>query len=71
MWPALRARAKNRRAHHWGKTQGKIGFDGGKVALERPRLRGFGGKEQPLPGWEGAMTELRRFAKKDELGTSC
>jgi putative transposase len=27
------------------------------VAIERPRLRGFDGKEQPLPSWEGAMTE--------------
>ncbi|MGH6811071.1 MAG: hypothetical protein ACREDM_01555 [Methylocella sp.] len=34
-------RAKNRRAHHWGKTQGKIGFHGAKVALARPRPRGF------------------------------
>src|SRR3979490_9691 len=41
----------------WGKTKGKIGFHGGKVAIERPRLRGFDGKEQALPSWEGATTE--------------
>ena len=51
------ARGKNRRAHRWGKTKGKIGFHGGKVAIERPRLRGFNGKEQALPSWEGATTE--------------
>jgi len=51
------ARGKNRRAHRWGKTKGKIGFHGGKVAIERPRLRGFDGKEQALPSWEGATTE--------------
>jgi hypothetical protein len=30
---------------------------GGKVAIERPRLRGFDGKEQALPSWERATTE--------------
>jgi putative transposase len=50
-------RGKNRRAHRWGKTKGKIGFHGGKVAIERPRLRGFDGKEQALPSWEGATKE--------------
>jgi hypothetical protein len=35
------ARGKKRRAHRWGKTKGKIGFHSGKVAIERPRLRGF------------------------------
>ena len=30
-----------RQAHRWGKTKGKIGFHGGKVEIERPRLRGF------------------------------
>ena len=51
------ARGKKRRAHRWGKTKGKIGFHSGKVAIERPRLRGFDGKAHPLPSWEGAMTK--------------
>jgi len=51
------ARGKNRRAHRWGKTKGKIGFHGGKAAIERPRLRGFNGKEQALPSWEWATPE--------------
>src|SRR5206468_6100124 len=33
------ARSEARRAHRWGKTTGKIGFHGGKVAIERPRDR--------------------------------
>jgi len=51
------ARGKQRTAHRWGKTKGKIGFHGGKVEIERPRLRGFDGKEQPLPSWEGTVME--------------
>src|SRR5271156_4219205 len=63
------ARGKNRRAHRWGKTKGKIGFHGGKVAIERPRLRGFNGKEQALPSWEGATTEdwLAKWAMNQML----
>ena len=49
--------ATERRAHRWGKTKGKIGFHGGKVEIERPRLRGFDGKEQALPSWEAAQAE--------------
>jgi hypothetical protein len=44
-------------APRWGKTKGKIGFHGGKVEIERPRLRGFDGKEQPVPSWEAAVAE--------------
>src|SRR5438034_3625251 len=51
------ARGRNRRAHRWGKTKGKIGFHGGKVEIERPRLRGFDGKEEPVPSWEAAVAE--------------
>ena len=51
------ARGADRQAHRWGKTKGKIGFHGGKVEIERPRLRGFDGKEQPVPSWEAAVAE--------------
>jgi putative transposase len=51
------ARGADRQAHRWGKTKGKIGFHGGKVEVERPRLRGFNGKEQTLPSWEAAVAE--------------
>jgi len=49
---AAHARGKGRQAHRWGKTKGKLGFHGGKVEIERPRLRGFDGKEQALPSWK-------------------
>src|SRR5271169_3466410 len=51
------ARGHFRRAHRWGKTKGKIGFHGGKVEIERPRLRGFEGKELAVPSWEAAIAE--------------
>jgi transposase-like protein len=51
------ARGHFRRAHRWGKTKGKIGFHGGKVEIERPRLRDFNGKELAVPSWEAAVAE--------------
>jgi transposase-like protein len=51
------ARGDDRQAYRWGKTKGKIGFHGGKVEIERPRLRGFDGKEQAVPSWEAAVAE--------------
>ena len=32
---ARHARGDGRRGHRWGRTQGKIGFHAGKVAVER------------------------------------
>src|SRR5712672_2906446 len=43
--------------HRWGRTKGQLGFHGGKVALERPRVRARDGGELPLPSWEAAMAE--------------
>src|SRR5271168_4701089 len=51
------ARGRLRRAHRWGRTRGKIGFHGGKVEIERPRLRGFDGKELAVPSWEAAVAQ--------------
>ena len=34
-----------RRAHRWGRTRGRIGFYGGKIEVERPRVRGVDGRE--------------------------
>ena len=38
------ARGPFRRAHRWGKAKGKIGFHGGNIEIERPRLRSFRGQ---------------------------
>jgi putative transposase len=54
---AMHVRGPSRQAHRWGKTKGKIGFHGGTVEVERPRLRGFDGKERALPSWETAVAE--------------
>src|ERR1039458_4578400 len=51
------ARDEGRRAHRWGRTKGKIGFHGGKIAVERPRVRDFDGAERTLPSWESAVGE--------------
>jgi putative transposase len=50
-------RGDGRHGHRWGHTRGKIGFHGGRVELERPRVRGFAGKELALPSWERAVAE--------------
>src|SRR3979490_1831898 len=42
------------RAHRWGRTQGRIGFHGGKIEVERPRVRGVDGREVTIPSWETA-----------------
>src|SRR5712671_7333294 len=58
------SRSEDRRGHRWGRTAGKIGFHAGKVAIERPRVRGLNGKELPLENWEQAVNEdwLGRWA---------
>src|ERR1700730_4142236 len=48
---------KQRRGHRWGRTKGKIGFHGGKVDIERPRVRELNGIELLLPSWEKAIEE--------------
>jgi transposase-like protein len=61
---ARHSRGEGRHGYRWGRTQGKIGFHGGKVGIERPRVRKIGGKEVVLPNWERAITEdwLGRWA---------
>jgi transposase-like protein len=58
------ARGQGRRGHRWGHTTGKIGFHGGKMAIERPRVRGHDGKELSLASWDQAVSEdwLGRWA---------
>jgi putative transposase len=54
---ARHARGDGRRGYRWGRTQGKIGFHAGKVAVERPRVRDLKGHELALPSWERAVAE--------------
>jgi putative transposase len=58
------ARGQGRRGHRWGRTTGKLGFHGGKVEIERPRVRGLAGEELALPSWERAVADdwLGRWA---------
>jgi putative transposase len=57
-------RVEDRAAHRWGSTRGRIGFHGGKVAVERPRVRAVDGREVSIPSWDRAVSEdwLGRWA---------
>ncbi len=58
-------RSPERAGHRWGRTRGKIEFHGGRVDVERPRVRSRGsGGEVALPSWEAAESEdwLGRWA---------
>ena len=61
---APHSRGGGRVGHRWGRTRGKIGFHGGKVAVHRPRVRGLDGHEVALPTWTAAQAEdwLGRWA---------
>ena len=47
-------RGARKRGHRWGTTRGKVGFHGGTIDVDRPRVRDRKGKEIPLPSWEAA-----------------
>src|SRR4029077_19756075 len=49
--------AEAKAGHRWGKTKGKASFHGGKVEIDRPRVRARDGGEVALPSWGTAMSE--------------
>lgn len=52
---APHARAPDKPGYRWGRTKGRLGFHGGKVELERPRIRSkTTGKEMALASWTEA-----------------
>ena len=52
---APHARAADKPGYRWGRTRGSVGFHGGKVEMERPRVRSKAtGKELPLSSWKEA-----------------
>src|SRR6516164_7558962 len=61
---APHSRSGGRVGHRWGRTKGKIGFHGGKVAVHRSRVRSYDGHEVTLPTWGAAQAEdwLGRWA---------
>jgi len=50
-------RGGGKSARRWGKTKGRVAFHGGKIEMERPRVRGRNGGELALPSWEAASGE--------------
>jgi putative transposase len=61
---ARHSRGRERAGQRWGATKGKIGFHGGTVAVHRPRVRSYDGREVMLPTWAAAQREdwLGRWA---------
>ena len=55
------ARSGERKGHRWGTTRSEIAYHGGKVKVERPRVRDFAGREMSLPSWE-LLSETRTLA---------
>lgn len=52
---APHARDADKPGYRWGRTKGRLGFHGGKVELERPRVRSkTTGRELALPSWTEA-----------------
>ena len=52
---APHTRAADKPGYRWGRTKGPVGFHGGKVEMERPRVRSKAtGKELALPSWKEA-----------------
>jgi len=50
-------RADGKDGYRWGRTKGRLGFHGGKIELERPRVRARDGGEISLPSWQAAVAE--------------
>jgi len=46
------ARNAGRQAYRWGTTTSVLGYQGGKVSVQRPRVRSTDGQELTLPSWE-------------------
>ena len=57
---------RSRRTQRWGRTRDGSCFElyGGKIEVERPRVRGLDGREVTIPSWETAAEEnwLGRWA---------
>ena len=63
---APHARAADKPGCRWGRTKGSVRFHGGKVEMERPRVRSkTTGKELSLPSWQEAAEGgwLEQWAK--------
>jgi putative transposase len=66
-------REDGRCGHRWGQAAGKLGFHGGKMPIERPRVRARNGRELALPSWEAAQAEdwLGRWAEAAKVPSAC
>ena len=50
-------RHEGRQGRRWGKTRSQVAFHGGRVEIERPRVRSCEGQGTGVPSWEAAVAE--------------
>src|SRR3954466_6625114 len=65
-------RHDGRRGRRWGQTKSQVGFHGGRVGVDRPRVRSCEGKQElVLPSWAAAQDEalLSQWAMNQMLIT--
>ena len=63
-------RHDGRRGRRWGQTKSQVGFHGGRVGVDRPRVRSCEGKQElVLPSWAAAQDEdlLNQWAMNQML----
>ena len=66
------ARGRYRQGHRWGKTKANIGFHGGKVEIDRPRLRGFdAGRDVDQHLFIAHLPSQSSATAASQLGTGC
>ena len=67
---APHSRGEGRVGQRWGRTKGKIGFHGGKVAVRRPRVRSYDGHEVVLPTWTAAQGDVPSIVELDGMSVA-
>ena len=63
---APHSRGGGRVGHRWGRTKGKIGFHGGKVAVHRPRVRGADRQSPRSPSKAPALARLHQLKREHD-----
>jgi hypothetical protein len=58
------SRSGSRRGHRSGCTSGLMGFHGGKIDVERPRVRASGGHELVLPSCQPNRSAIANAREK-------
>ena len=60
------ARSGERKGHRWGTTRSEIAYHGGKVKIERPRVRDFAGREMSLTSYSKFWPVAANLTTRDQ-----